>query len=630
MALLESLNSPADLRRLKPTELIPLAKEIRERILAVISESGGHLAPSLGAVELATALHYVYDTPRDKIVWDVGHQAYAHKILTCRNDRFHTIRQHGGLSGFPRIEESEYDCFSVGHASTSISSALGMAVARDLRKENYHVVAVIGDGSMTGGLAYEGLNNAGARKTNLTVILNDNSMSISRNVGAISQYLTRVIVDPRYNKLKKDLWELTGRLSMVGSGIRKIVKSIDESIKHLVIPGKLFEDLGFRYFGLIDGHNLNQLIDVLRNARAGVSGPVLIHIQTKKGKGCEFAEQDATRFHGIGSFERSSGKVQKHPGSKPTFTEVFSQAMVDLGRTQPELAAVTAAMPDGTGLKAFGEAFPDRLFDVGIAESHAVTFAAGMATRGIRPVVAIYSTFLQRSFDQIIHDVALSRFPVIFCLDRAGLVGDDGPTHHGYFDLSYLRLIPHMVVMAPKDEAELCHMLQTAVEYKDGPVCIRYPRGAGFGVDLPSAFTALPLGEPEVLTAGGDVTIFAIGDLVNSALQAADRLAQEHQIKAGVVNARFAKPLGEGFDRILAESKNVVTVESNTVVGGFGSAICERVQALGLASRVLNLGYPDRFVEHGTKSLLLDELGLSPYKMAAGISAWLKKWPVKA
>ncbi len=624
MSFLELIHSPADLRKLRQSDLKPLTDEVRERILSVVSESGGHLAPSLGAVDLAVALHYVYNTPTDKIVWDVGHQAYAHKILTGRNSRFHTIRQHGGLSGFPRVEESEYDCISVGHASTSISSALGMAVARDLKKENHHVVAVIGDGSMTGGLAYEGLNNAGAHRTNLTVILNDNSMSISKNVGAISNYLTRVIVDPRYNKLKKDLWELTGKFSTVGSGIRKIVASIDESIKHLVIPGKLFEDLGFRYFGLVDGHNLTELIDVLRNVRAGAPGPVLIHIQTKKGKGCEYAEQDSTKFHGIGSFERSSGKVQKHPGSVPTYTEVFSRALVAQGHANPSLVAITAAMPDGTGLRAFGEAFPQRFFDVGIAESHAVTFAAGMAAHGMRPVVAIYSTFLQRSFDQIIHDVALSRFPVIFCLDRAGLVGDDGPTHHGYFDLTYLRMIPHVIVMAPKDEAELCHMLQTAMEYKDGPVCIRYPRGAGMGVEIPSRPEAMEIGEPEVLCEGGDVTVLAIGDMVGLAQDAADLLAKEHHIKAGVVNARFAKPLGAGFERLLKSAKRVVTLESNTIVGGFGSAICEAAQALSLKTQILTLGYPDRFVEHGTKALLLDDLGLSPQKIAARTATWLK------
>lgn len=625
MSFLEQVKYPDDLRKLKKSDLQMLASEIRERIVSVVSESGGHLASSLGAVELTLALHYIFQTPKDKIIWDVGHQTYAHKIITGRNQQFSTIRQQGGLSGFPRLEESEYDCVSVGHAGTSISEALGMAIARDLLAEDYHVVAVIGDGSMTSGLAYEGLNNAGARKTNLTVVLNDNSMSISKNVGAMSHYLTRVISDPLFNKIKKDVWELTGRLSKIGKSLRTVVASIEDSVKHLMIPGKLFEDLGFRYFGIIDGHNLNELIEVFRNVKNNVSGPVLIHVQTTKGKGCEFAEKDATRFHGVGKFEKESGKVKTSETKAITYTQAFASTLVRLARDHKELVGITAAMPDGTGLIDFSREFPSRFFDVGIAESHAVTFAAGMALRGLRPVVAIYSSFLQRSFDQIIHDVALDQLPVIFCIDRAGLVGDDGPTHHGAFDLSYLNLIPNLVIMAPKDEAELCHMLYSATLYKKGPVCIRYPRGVGHGLPLPEKLQNIPVGEFEVINPGEKILVLAIGEMVYPCMETIP-LLKSHRIHPTLVNARFVKPLNNPqLSKLIGEHDCIVTVESNTLIGGFGSNISRMTQALDGKKKILNLGYPDAFIEHGNRALLFEKLGLNPAGIAKQILELVSK-----
>ncbi len=625
MALLDTVKYPSDLRKLKQKELPKLASEVRERILTSVSETGGHLAPSLGAVEFTIAMHYVYDTPNDKIVWDVGHQTYAHKILTGRNEKLSTIRQYKGISGFPNIKESEYDALTVGHASTSISAALGMATARDIKKESFNVVAVIGDGAMTGGLALEGLNNAGVKKTNLTVILNDNSMSIAKNVGAMSKYLTKIISDPLYNKIKSELWELTGKMSKVGSSIRKIVRSVDESVKHFVIPGKLFEDLGFRYFGVIDGHNIDTLIDVFRNIKRNVNGPVLIHIQTKKGKGYRHAEKDATKFHGISKFEKKSGEIKSKPAKAITYTNAFSQTLVKLGKKHKNLLAITAAMPDGTGTKKFSELYPERFFDVGIAEGHAVTFAAGAALEGMKPVVAIYSTFLQRALDQIIHDIALTKLPVVFCLDRAGIVGDDGPTHHGNFDISYLRLIPGVVIMSPKDETELCNMLNTAVEYSDGPTFIRYPRGAGLGVDLPKKLSILPIGKPEVITKGKDVLILAFGEMVESAINVSELLASK-EINASVVNARFAKPVDtKEFLSLYKKYDHIVTMESNTVIGGFGSAVRGAIGSTGLIKNILNLGYPDQFIEHGSKDILMSKIKLDTKSMTSSILKWYNK-----
>lgn len=620
MGMLERVQYPADLRRLPLEELPKVAAEIRERIVSVVSETGGHLASSLGVVELTLALHYVYNTPADKIVWDVGHQCYPHKILTGRNDRFQTIRQYNGLSGFPRAAESLYDVFDVGHASTSISVATGLALAREIRKENFHVVAVIGDGSMTGGLALEGLNNAGALKKNLTVILNDNKMSISPNVGALASYLSRILSDQHYNKLKKDVWDLTGRLKGVGSGIRSVVRRMDESLKHLVMPGKLFEELGFRYFGPIDGHNIAEMVGILRNIRRHVSGPVLVHVLTKKGKGYEYAENDAPRFHGVGSFEKETGEVQRK-SLVPTYSSVFGKTLIRLAEQNDKVVGITAAMPTGTGMEEFANRFPERYFDVGIAEGHAVTFAGGLASAGIRPVVALYSTFLQRAYDQVIHDIALQKHNVLFCLDRGGLAPDDGPTHHGAFDLAFLRCVPEAVIMAPKDENELRHMMFTGLKI-GGPVFIRYPRGSGMGVKMDQDFMEIPVGSVEVMAKGAKVLILALGEMVGRAAKVVERLKQAG-MNPTLVNARFAKPLSSEALRPLLEAHEcVVTMEAGTMVGGFGSAVSEMISGLKIGNIVKfeKIAFPDAFIQHGDKESLYAEIGLSVDQISDRIS----------
>ncbi len=607
-ALLRRINSPADLRTLDIPELRQLAKELRQFIVSTVSCTGGHLAPSLGVVELTLALHYVFDTPRDKIIWDVGHQAYPHKIITGRRDQFATLRQWGGISGFPRREESPYDVFGTGHASTSISAALGVACARDLAGEDYAVVAVIGDGSLSGGLAFEGLNNAGALKRDLLVILNDNRMCISRNVGALAEYLTQLITAPAYNVLKRDIWELTGKLSHLGGHIRTAVRRLEEGLKAVIVPGLLFERLGFRYFGPIDGHNIALLVRILHEVR-NLKGPIFLHVLTTKGKGYQPAEKDAPRFHGLGPFSVPTGETAK-ASTHRTYTEVFGQTMVEIAAKRPDVVGITAAMELGTGLCRLHEAFPERFFDVGIAEAHAVTFAGGLATQGIKPVVAIYSTFLQRAYDQIVHDIALQKLPVVFALDRGGLVGDDGPTHHGAFDLSYLRSIPNLVVAAPKDENELRHLLWTAVAH-DGPIAVRYPRGEGVGVPVDGEPVLLPIGVSECLRSGQDLAFLAVGPLVYRCLEVAEQFAKLG-ISCTVVNARFIKPLDEFMLKQVAERHHLlVTVEDNTVVGGFGSAVGEWLADHGYAHvRLLRLGLPDRFVPHGTPEELFAHLGL--------------------
>jgi len=607
--ILESIDSPADLRRLSIPELVVLSEEIRERIISVVSEHGGHLAPSLGAVELAIALHYVFDTPRDKVIWDVGHQAYAHKLLTGRRDTFHTLRQCGGISGFCKRSESEYDVFDAGHASTSISSALGIASARDLAGEDFKVVAIIGDGSMTGGLAFEGLNNAGALGRDLIVVLNDNTMSISKNVGAISTYMTDLITNPLYNRLKVDIWELTGKMASVGQRIRTLVARLEESAKTFLVPGMVFEALGFRYFGPIDGHNHTQLIKTLKHIK-NFKGPILLHVLTKKGKGYKFAEEDASKFHGIGAFEKLNGTVNAHPKA-PSYTEIFGKAMVQLAASNKKVVAITAAMSIGTGLTAFGKRFPDRFFDVGIAEQHAVTFAAGLACQGYRPVAAIYSTFLQRAFDQIVHDVALQGLPVVFAIDRGGLVGEDGPTHHGVLDLSMLRQIPNMIVMAPGNEDELRHMLKTAIHYEEGPVALRYPRGPGVGVPLSSRLHLIKIGTWETLRQGSDAAILAVGSMVRPALEAA-QLLSKNSVEVSVINCRYIKPLDTNILRDVASRySHVLTVEENILNGGFGAAVLEFMETEGLEeTRVIRMGLPDRFIEQGSRNVLLSQLEL--------------------
>jgi len=586
--ILERIDSPADLKKLDVTELPDLAEEIRQEIIRVVSRNGGHLAPSLGVVELTLALHYVFDTSRDRIIWDVGHQSYAHKLLTGRRERFGTLRQHGGIAGFPRREESPHDAFNTGHSSTSISAALGMACARDFLDRDFRVIALIGDGALTAGLAFEGLNQTGHLKKNLMVVVNDNRMSISKNVGALSQYLTRLLSAPTYQRLESEVWDIMGRIPAVGERARELASRALEGVRGILVPGLLFEELGFKYFGPLDGHNVGLLIEAFERLKL-TEGPLLVHVVTQKGRGYAPAEDDASRFHGIGSFDKASGTLTKKPAAI-SYTEAFGRTLATLAEDDERVVAVTAAMPAGTGLVHFARRFPDRFFDVGIAEQHAVTFAAGLATQGMKPVVAIYSTFLQRAFDQIVHDVCLQNLPVRFMVDRGGLVGDDGPTHHGVFDLTFLRAVPNMILMSPKDENELASMIRTAVEYDGGPIAVRYPRGAGRGVRMEYDPAPIPIGKAELLRSGDDVCLLAVGSMVYPALEAAEELSREG-IGCSVVNAR---------------------------AGGFGAAVMELLQSSrldGVATRVMAL--PDRFVEHGARSILIDGCHLTAADVAA-------------
>ncbi len=612
--LLTKIDSPADLKSLSAEQLVELAAEIREYIINNVCVTGGHLAPSLGVVELTLALHYVFDSPKDKIIWDVGHQAYAHKILTGRRRQFPRNRQYGGISGFPSRSESPHDAFGTGHASTSISAGYGMVCARDLAGEKYNVISVIGDGSMSGGLAFEGLNNAGASRRNFIVVLNDNKMSISPNVGALSRYLAYFITSPRMNRLKANLLDFANRLPQ-GERIARSWGRLESSIKAMLAPGMFFEQLGFRYIGPLDGHNIDDLVHIFKQVKK-LSGPILVHVLTKKGKGYPPAEKDATHFHGVGAFEKATGKPNGK-SSAPTYTAVFGKTIVRLAERHPSLVAITAAMTDGTGLTEFSRRFPDRFFDVGIAEEHAVTFAAGMAAQGLKPVVAIYSTFLQRSYDQLIHDVALQKLPVIFAVDRAGLVGDDGPTHHGCFDLAYLRSIPGMTVLVPADENELQHMLNTALHWNRGPIVIRYPRGAGVGVPLDADLKTYPIGSADPARSGKDGAILTVGPVFWEAMAAAQRLDEEG-ISLTVVNMRCLKPLDEKtLKSIASRFDRIMTVEEGSVVGGFGTAVMEAFSRLGISPpRVKTLGIPDRFVEQGDRSLLLKSVHLDAESIA--------------
>ena len=609
MKYLDQINTPQDLKRIERSELPQVAKEIREIIIETVSRTGGHLAPSLGAVELTIALLYVFDPPNDKIIWDVGHQAYAYKLLTGRRDRFDTLRQHGGLSGFTRMSESPYDAFSTGHASTSISAGLGIAYGRCLKNDKGKIIAVIGDGSMTGGLAYEGLNQTGDLQKGLIVVLNDNEMSIARNVGVLSSFLSRKLSAKHFMSLREELKDFLKSLPKFGDDVYNLAKRTEESFKAFITPGMLFEAFGFNYFGPIKGHRLDHMIDTLQNIR-DMQKPVLFHVTTTKGKGYPPAERNPTYFHGVGSFEIETGNGISAKEKPPTYTDVFGNTLVELARKNEKIVAVTAAMPEGTGLKAFAEAFPERFVDVGIAEQHAVTFAAGLATEGLRPVVAIYSTFLQRAYDQILHDVCLEAHPVVFAMDRGGIVGEDGPTHHGLFDLSFLRSLPNMVVMAPKDENELRHMLGTAIEHP-GPIAFRYPRGYGVGVTLEDEIHLLPVGEGEVLTTGSDVVILAIGSTVATSLEAARQL-EDHGISVTVVNCRYVKPLDEALiTRLAKEIPCMVTVEENVLHGGFGSAVLECLTDAGITrNRVVRIGIPDIYVEHGSQKILRSKYGI--------------------
>ena len=619
--LSERIDAPEKLHDLTVEELGALAGELRELIVETVSRTGGHLAPSLGAVELTLALYSVLHLPMDKVVWDVGHQAYAHKILTGRSGRFSELRQWGGITGFPSRAESEYDAFGVGHASTSISAALGMAIARDLQGRGEHIVAVIGDGAMTGGEAFEALNHAGDLRRNLIVVLNDNGMSIDYNVGAMSEYLSRIRVAPQYNRAKEDIKDFLRSIPHIGDTVVKTAEYIKEGVKSVLVPGGLFEEMGFTYIGPIDGHNIGLMRDVFSEA-CMLDGPILVHVRTKKGCGYLPAETEPDKFHGVGKFDAATGAVHKDPAAPASYTSVFGDALIELAAEMPSLAAITAAMPSGTGLKKFGERYPKRFFDVGIAEEHAVTLAAGMAAAGLHPVAAIYSTFAQRAYDQLMHDVCLQNLPVTLCLDRGGIVGEDGPTHHGAFDLSYLRTMPGMTVFVPKDEAELRDMLYTAVRM-DSPTAIRYPRGSGLGVEISEGFREIEVGKAEFLSEGGDVALLAVGTMVDAARKAAAMLA-EKGIRASVVNMRFVKPVDTAVIAKLSDaSKLLVTMEENVLQGGFGSAVAEYMADAGYNTPLLRIGIPDRFVPQGARKKLLESCGLLPEQIADRIS---EKW----
>ncbi len=601
--LLQRVGLPEDLRRLDESELPALAAELRRFLISTVSKTGGHLAAGLGTVELTIALHYVFNTPEDRLVWDVGHQTYPHKILTGRRERMASLRQKGGLSGFPRRAESPYDTFGVGHASTSLGAALGMAVAAAHTDSPRNVVAIIGDGALTGGMAFEALNNAGNMDANLLVILNDNDMSISPNVGAMSNYLARILSGKVYATVREGSKTVLSTIPPVW----ELAKRAEEHMKGMIMPGTLFEELGFNYIGPIDGHNLNTLLKTLRNLH-NLKGPRFLHVVTRKGKGYEPAEGDPCVYHGVTPFDPATGKMEKKPSGK-TYTQVFGDWLCDMAAADPRVIGITPAMREGSGMVAFSQQFPDRYFDVGIAEQHALTFAAGLACERLKPVVAVYSTFLQRAYDQMIHDICLQNLPVTFAVDRAGLVGPDGPTHAGSFDLTYLRCLPNITVMAPADENECRQMLYTAYSL-DGPAAVRYPRGAGPGARIEPSMQALPIGKAELRRRGKDIAILAFGTLLTPALAAAEEL------NATVVNMRFVKPLDADMVLTVAQSHAlIVTVEENTILGGAGSAVTEALADAGISTPVLHLGLPDTFIEQGERDELLAQSGLD----AAGI-----------
>ncbi len=625
--LLDRVHSPADIKRLTVAELEQLAAEIREELVWVVTQNGGHLGSNLGTVELTLALHRVFDSPKDKLVWDVGHQAYVHKLLTGRRDRFSTIRQEGGLSGFLSREESDHDAFGAGHASTSVSAALGMAVAEQMRptgEPRGRAVAILGDAALTGGMAFEALNNAGNLDVPLIVVLNDNEMSIAANVGAITKYLNRVRTDPRYDRARNEWERLAARLPQ-GEFLIELGNRMRDSVKEFVYHAMIWEELGFTYIGPVDGHNVRAVMEALGQARK-VNGPTFVHVVTVKGKGYAAAEADVERLHGVSAKPKAiePPKVSANtdaavPPAPPKYQDVFARTAIELADADPRVVAITAAMPTGTSLNKFAAVHPNRFYDVGIAEQHAVTFAAGLATAGLRPICGIYSTFLQRAYDQIVHDVCLQRLPVVFAMDRAGFAGDDGRTHHGIYDLSYLRCLPNMTVMAPKDENELRHMLATAVGHESGPIAVRYPRGAGVGVATNEPLHTLPIGRAEVLREGDDVAILALGSMVLPAERAADALAAEG-IQATVVNARFVKPLDERLILELARRCGaVVTVEENVAQGGFGSAVLETLAAAGLAVPTRVLGIPDAVFQHASQARLREKAGLSTTGIADAV-----------
>ena len=623
---LDKIQTPAHLRAL-PVEALPkVAEELRDFLVTSVSQTGGHLGSSMGAVELTLALHYVYDTPKDRLVWDVGHQAYGHKALTGRREQFPTLRQFQGLCGFPKRNESEYDTFAVGHAGTALSAAYGMAVARDLQKKDFQVVAVVGDAAISNGLSMEALNNIGDHPDlNMTVILNDNEMSISPSVGAMTAYLNKILAGKSYNEAKTHVERFITRIPKVGHQMLQMTHHAEEALKGFMTPGTLFEELGLRYYGPIDGHDLRTLVEILKKARQ-LKGPIMLHVVTQKGKGYSPAEENPEKFHGVTVFDKQTGKstAVSVTGAAPAYTKVFSDAIMELAKDNPKLVAITAAMPEGTGLKKFGEIFPDRFIDVGIAESHAVCMAAGLACEGIKPVVAIYSTFLQRAYDQIIHDVCLQKLPVIFALDRGGLVGEDGETHQGVYDLSYLRCVPNLVVMAPSDENELRNMLHTAVEH-NGPIALRYPRGNGEGVKAEEGFRKLEIGKGLLLEEGKDFALLAVGRMVGVAKTAREALKKEG-LEGTVANMRFVKPLDEKLLVAIAQkTKVLLTLEENSIIGGFGSAVLEALQRSGVTDCAVKcIGIPDRFIEHGKPQQQREMCGLEPGQVAEAVKKMLK------
>ncbi|MDR0304525.1 MAG: 1-deoxy-D-xylulose-5-phosphate synthase [Chitinispirillales bacterium] len=623
MSLLENINSPDDLKKIPLSGLANLAQEIRDFLINNVSKTGGHIGPSLGVIELTIALHYVYDSPKDKIVWDVGHQAYAHKLLTGRKNKFHTLRQYGGISGFPHTTESRHDAVTAGHASTSISAALGLAKARDMENKDGEVLAVIGDGSMTGGLAFEGLNNLGHSKTRMCVILNDNEMAISSNVGAVSKYLTKIITDKNYNALKANVWEKLGVLGGVGEKIRSAFHVIDTSAKRAFVPGGLFEDLGLRYVGPIDGHNIEELISVLRYAREQNNGPLLIHVITQKGKGYLHAEENKEKFHGLGAFDVKTGNLISSDGDN--WCNIFGTEITALAQNDPKIAAITAAMPEGTGLNYFAQKFPERFFDVGIAEGHAVSFAAGLALGGIKPVVAIYSTFLQRAYDHLIHDIAIDNLHVVFAVDRAGLVGADGPTHHGAFDLSYLRTIPNASILTPATTQDLKFMLKYAIYDLTGPVFIRYPRGKALNLCV----TVEKFEELQQICEGKNVCVLSAGHFLQSAMACVEILKNK-KIQAALFSVKQVKPLSkEIYYEIFKKYDYIVLCEENTLVGGYCCGVLEIAQQLieeGVLKKLpqfLRIGYPDCFIEQGSAAELAKDLGMSPEASAQKILTFI-------
>lgn len=618
MKVLPTVKNPADLRNIKRELLPQLCQELREEIIRTTSHNGGHLGSSLGAVEIITALHYVFNTPKDKLVFDTGHQAYAHKLLTGRQGKFSTIRQKGGLSGFPKRSESKYDDFGVGHASTALSAALGMAIARDQKKADSKVIALVADGALTGGMAYEAMQNAGLLATDMLVILNDNQMFISKRVGALGQFLTKLLTKKYVQLAEEKATNFLKRFDELGNNAAKLAKKA----RSILFPGTIFEEMGFRYFGPVNGNDIDAMIDVLESVK-DVKGPVLLHVVTKKGKGYPPAEEKPTKFHGVGIFDADTGDTIGQ-SDRITFTKAFSDAMVKLAQADKKINAITAAMPEGTGLAAFREKFPQRFFDVGIAEEHAATFAAGLAAEGLKPVVAVYSSFAQRCYDQIVHDIALQNLPVVFALDRAGLVGEDGPTHHGMFDLSFLRSTPNLVLAAPADENELGHLLKTGLD-SGKPFVLRYPRGAGFNVPVDPELKDLPIGKGVWMKKGKDLTLVAIGNRVYPALETA-RLLEKKGLHAGVINARFVKPLDTAIlDEALTHSPRIVTLEDNSLCGGFGSAVAEYLTGQDRAFKLLRLGLPDEFVEHGKVAQLQEQLGLMPEQMAEKILLWSRQ-----